>query len=108
MLTLSNAAKKISFFVIFQNEKISCKIINLYSSVNKFLKHNCIRVYVAQPSQSRSRRSFIDFANMIRCATGRHPFDYLSYGCYCGLGGKGRVLDAVDRYRNYNKQYYEK
>ncbi|XP_027048972.1 phospholipase A2 A2-hormotoxin-Apt1a-like [Pocillopora damicornis] len=34
---------------------------------------------------------------MIRCETGRSAFDYLGYGCYCGLGGKGTPVDGVDR-----------
>ncbi|CAB4000283.1 phospholipase A2, minor isoenzyme-like [Paramuricea clavata] len=46
---------------------------------------------------SRSRRSLIDFGNMVGCTTGRNPLDYLNYGCYCGLGGNGKILDAVDR-----------
>ena len=46
---------------------------------------------------------------MVRCTTGRNPLDYLNYGCYCGLGGKGKILDAVDRYLHktlgqYNSQ----
>ena len=35
---------------------------------------------------------------MIKAATRRNPFDYNGYGCYCGLGGRGRALDQLDRY----------
>jgi hypothetical protein len=55
---------------------------------------------------SRSRRSLIDFGNMVRCTTGRNPLDYLNYGCYCGLGGKGKILDAVDRYLHKTSGQY--
>ena len=51
----------------------------------------------AQEIYSRSRRSSLNFGNMIRCTTGRNPLDYIDYGCYCGLGGKGKTLDGVDR-----------
>ena len=54
--------------------------------------------YVVEKIHSRSRRGFLDFGNMVRCTTGRSPFDYVNYGCHCGLGGKGKTaLDAVDR-----------
>ena len=52
--------------------------------------------YIVQ--KIRSRRGLLDFGNMVRCTTGRSPFDYVDYGCHCGLGGKGKTaLDAVDR-----------
>uniref|UniRef100_D2X8K2 Phospholipase A2 A2-actitoxin-Cgg2a n=1 Tax=Condylactis gigantea TaxID=47073 RepID=PA2_CONGI len=37
------------------------------------------------------------FAYMIAKYTGRNPLDYWGYGCWCGLGGKGNPVDAVDR-----------
>lgn len=46
---------------------------------------------------SRSRRSVLNFGRMVRCATGRNPFDFVNYGCYCGLGGSGKALDDIDR-----------
>ena len=45
----------------------------------------------------RHRRSLLDFVKMIAAATGRNPFDYSAYGCYCGLGGFGTPVDDVDR-----------
>lgn len=35
---------------------------------------------------------------MIECATGRSAWDFLGYGCWCGLGGRGTPVDGVDRY----------
>ncbi|XP_054126805.1 group 10 secretory phospholipase A2 [Melozone crissalis] len=44
----------------------------------------------------RSRRGILELAGAIRCSTGRSPFAFLRYGCYCGLGGKGWPMDRVD------------
>ncbi|NWS28162.1 PA2V Phospholipase, partial [Polioptila caerulea] len=44
----------------------------------------------------RTRRGILELAGAIRCTTGRSPFAYLRYGCYCGLGGKGWPKDRVD------------
>ena len=46
---------------------------------------------------SNKREVFIGFRSMIECATGRSAFDFLGYGCWCGLGGKGTPVDALDR-----------
>lgn len=45
---------------------------------------------------TRSRRSVLDLASMIRCYTDCSPFSYKDYGCYCGLGGSGPVVDGID------------
>ncbi|XP_025952206.1 group 10 secretory phospholipase A2 isoform X1 [Dromaius novaehollandiae] len=44
----------------------------------------------------RNRRGILELAGAIRCTTGRSPFAYLRYGCYCGLGGKGWPKDKLD------------
>ncbi|KFQ41193.1 Group 10 secretory phospholipase A2, partial [Mesitornis unicolor] len=41
-------------------------------------------------------RGILELAGAIRCTTGRSPFAYLRYGCYCGLGGRGWPKDRVD------------
>ena len=38
------------------------------------------------------------FGLMISCETGRSSFDYLDYGCFCGLGGAGTPVDDLDKY----------
>ena len=43
------------------------------------------------------KRGLIGFFVMIKCKASRNPFDFNNYGCWCGLGGKGKPLDEVDR-----------
>ncbi|XP_020911029.1 phospholipase A2 A2-actitoxin-Cgg2a [Exaiptasia diaphana] len=54
-----------------------------------------------EPAEERSKmlqkRGSVDFGVMIWKVTRRNPLDYNGYGCYCGFGGKGRPLDAIDR-----------
>ncbi|KAL9835387.1 group 10 secretory phospholipase A2 [Geothlypis trichas] len=50
----------------------------------------------AGEGRARSRRGILELAGAIRCSTGRSPFAFLRYGCYCGLGGKGWPMDRVD------------
>ncbi|XP_078523795.1 phospholipase A2, minor isoenzyme-like [Lissotriton helveticus] len=40
-----------------------------------------------------------NFRSMIKCAIPSSDplLDYNDYGCYCGLGGEGTPLDALDR-----------
>ncbi|KAL9984688.1 hypothetical protein ACROYT_G007014 [Oculina patagonica] len=42
-------------------------------------------------------RSVLDFGLLIICGTGRNPFDYNGYGCFCGIGGHGTPVDDTDR-----------
>ncbi|KAL9984695.1 hypothetical protein ACROYT_G007021 [Oculina patagonica] len=45
----------------------------------------------------RTRRSLLQFYQMISCATNNNPLKYNFYGCYCGLGGTGTPVDGLDR-----------
>ncbi|XP_076010380.1 phospholipase A2, minor isoenzyme-like [Genypterus blacodes] len=48
---------------------------------------------------SRGGRALWDFSNMISCTVpGPIPvIRFGDYGCYCGYGGSGRPVDALDR-----------
>ncbi|NXK97676.1 PA2GE phospholipase, partial [Formicarius rufipectus] len=39
----------------------------------------------------------LQFGAMIKHMTGRSSLSYNGYGCYCGLGGSKKPLDATDR-----------
>ena len=43
---------------------------------------------------------------MIYEVTGRNPLDFNGYGCWCGYGGKGDPVDALDRWVS-NQLYKE-
>ena len=45
-----------------------------------------------------TRRGVTEFGLMVICHVGRSPHEYLGYGCWCGLGGKGVPKDDTDRY----------
>ncbi|KAI8746698.1 basic phospholipase A2 [Biomphalaria glabrata] len=44
-----------------------------------------------------SSRGLLTLDEVITTYTGRSSLDYNEYGCYCGLGGGGTPVDAVDR-----------
>ena len=44
-----------------------------------------------------SKRNVAQFGAMITCKVKRNPLDYNGYGCWCGKGGKGEILDEIDR-----------
>lgn len=44
----------------------------------------------------RRKRDLTQFSQMIYSTTGRDPFDFSDYGNWCGLGGNGSVVDAID------------
>ena len=46
-----------------------------------------------------TKRGVGEFGLMIICHVGKSPLEYgVSYGCFCGLGGKGEPKDNTDRY----------
>ena len=54
----------------------------------------------------QSRNAAFEFRAMISKVTGRSAFDYLGYGCHCGLGGKGKPVDALDQCCQIHDQCY--
>ncbi|XP_077172323.1 phospholipase A2-like isoform X1 [Paroedura picta] len=50
----------------------------------------------AEGPLARRRRGLLQLAGAIQCTTGRTPFAYLRYGCFCGLGGAGWPSDEAD------------
>ncbi|XP_013879247.1 group 10 secretory phospholipase A2 [Austrofundulus limnaeus] len=53
-------------------------------------------VSVEAHSSQREKRGLLELAGAIKCSTGRSALSYLSYGCYCGLGGQGWPRDLTD------------
>ncbi|XP_067842832.1 LOW QUALITY PROTEIN: acidic phospholipase A2 E-like [Heptranchias perlo] len=56
---------------------------------------------LSDAAHTRSKRQLDQLGSMIECRLGQGRWlsrlDYFDYGCYCGLGGHGKPLDAVDR-----------
>ena len=42
-------------------------------------------------------RSAWSFMKMVRATTKRRAYDFVGYGNWCGFGGKGTLLDRIDR-----------
>ena len=52
----------------------------------------------AKKEQLAKKRNLWNFARLTYCITDRFPTDYIDYGCHCGMGGGGNILDEIDRY----------
>ncbi|XP_025030560.1 phospholipase A2-like isoform X1 [Python bivittatus] len=61
-----------------------------------FVKRSCPTRHPLGNVPSRHRRGILQLAGVIHCTTGRTPFAYIRYGCYCGWGGSGWPTDQVD------------
>ncbi|KAM9494351.1 phospholipase A2-like [Clarias gariepinus] len=61
-----------------------------------FLLLSVITASLAAQRSVRSKRGIVELGGIIKCSTGRMALSYLSYGCYCGHGGKGWPRDDTD------------
>ncbi|KAE8634453.1 hypothetical protein XENTR_v10002311 [Xenopus tropicalis] len=54
---------------------------------------------VSFASAAINTRNLWQFRNIIKCVIPSSDpyFDYNDYGCYCGIGGSGTPVDALDR-----------
>ncbi|KAG8136774.1 hypothetical protein E2320_005332 [Naja naja] len=43
-----------------------------------------------------NKRGLIELYGTLKCGTNRFPLAYVSYGCYCGPGGRGWPKDETD------------
>ncbi|XP_071492901.1 phospholipase A2-like [Diadema antillarum] len=50
----------------------------------------------------------VQFGGMIDCLVRRGSLAYNGYGCYCGLGGSGKPLDATDRCCRQHDECYSR
>ncbi|KAJ8664595.1 hypothetical protein QAD02_006257, partial [Eretmocerus hayati] len=46
---------------------------------------------------NRSSRGLIDFKGMFGCVGTCSAWNYNNYGCWCGKGGSGPVVDKIDQ-----------
>ncbi|XP_065181105.1 uncharacterized protein LOC135811788 [Sycon ciliatum] len=64
-------------------------------------EHSDILAASSAAELSRGKRSLLEFARMIDCEIPNVNFvqgavRYINYGCWCGVGGKGRTVDKID------------
>ncbi|XP_013395266.1 uncharacterized protein LOC106170257 [Lingula anatina] len=51
--------------------------------------------------------SVAEFSTLVGCVTGMDPLKYYGYGCHCGLGGHGAVVDPTDECCKIHDECYE-
>ncbi|XP_027050243.1 phospholipase A2 A2-actitoxin-Cgg2a-like [Pocillopora damicornis] len=61
-----------------------------------------------EESANATKRGGISFGLMILRVTKRNPIDFNGYGCWCGIGGKGKPEDDLDRCCLSPDQCYDK
>ncbi|XP_022779847.1 phospholipase A2 A2-actitoxin-Cgg2a-like isoform X1 [Stylophora pistillata] len=48
-------------------------------------------------SANATKKGIVSFGLMVWRVTNRNPIDFNGYGCWCGIGGKGKPVDDLDR-----------
>ncbi|XP_059158348.1 basic phospholipase A2 PA-5-like [Physella acuta] len=76
-------------------------------SIVAYISLLCFAVVYAHPSNSdqADKRNLVELGVLLHTVTG-HALDYNGYGCYCGWGGAGTPVDAVDRCCQVHDQCY--
>ncbi|XP_072296393.1 otoconin-90 [Eucyclogobius newberryi] len=57
----------------------------------------CSRSLTVYTKDGRPLRQLEALGQMLHCASGRCPYEYEMYGCYCGQEGSGAPQDQLDR-----------
>ena len=91
----------VTFLVVFAFCTVTLQAASIRTGRNEVLRHVSSSNYPA--AKSRARRSLWNFGGMLACAIPNvgNPVTaaarYTNYGCWCGVGGSGAPVDAIDR-----------
>eukprot|EP00062_Callorhinchus_milii_P015517 gi/632965984/ref/XP_007899162.1/ PREDICTED: otoconin-90 [Callorhinchus milii] len=55
------------------------------------------RTFLRLKENGRLKHELPQMGELLLCLTGRCPYDFEQYGCFCGQEGRGRPIDELDR-----------
>ena len=68
-------------------------------SIVRFLNRHVWFLVCLTSGKCLQKRSLLQFSKMVGYfVRERHPTEFIGYGNYCGLGGSGVPIDAIDRW----------